>query len=938
MQENITYQGLTASTSPYLCQNGEIELCTNIAPSGSQLKPMTPPQPVFQCEEGQTVIHLHKTAARTNYLLTSDNGLTLCYKSGPKSKPQTIHKFGEKILKVCAIGNTLCVLTASALHYILWKATAYTYLGTKPPLLQFQFGLSDNYNEAYDRSTIETNDPSKTYTTAWRQTTYKATDTLTVNSDKQSVTFKPDKLTDLQNHIWALLNQTNALITRQGRFYAPFLVRCAYRLYDGTHIMHSAPVFMPVSMPNAYCVRVANAFHANVKGVHDIAISNEASVAEESAGGTDFKITHLTFAYQPADVALTCRCLNHIQAAELRANWSDIIKAVDIFVTPPVIREDPSEQVKTASIAPATICLQRAAFTHKPYNWTLSSDTSYRQEITCDIPRLSDQAYLDKIHAQSSFYKVHSYNLDTDTIPDAPAEVPIDKSALASLATNQLLTDDYNTHTTKLPFLDDSGRCLTSLHAYNARLNISCIRERLFKGFALRALTPYCENPLVHFGGEPTDDTAVSVTNIYVYLRTDQGTKVVSANGPEGYFTTQLTTKAVICNCPLFYPDTRAYRMRLQTGTATYIDLPMQPHPMLNGAVTPGAVFNNAGTCQVTDIPQKANTGDTLDITNKIYTSQANNPFFFPVTNINTISEGRIVGLSSAAKALSQGQFGQFPLYAFTTEGVWAMQVSDTGAFVTRQPITRDVCINPDSITQVDNAVAFATKRGIMLISGSESRCITEPLKTDTPYNPADELPQVATLIKWACPDRQPPQFKPFSDFLTACGIIYNYNKQQIILYNPSSTYSYVYSITDKAWGIMLSDITSKVNSYPEAMAMNLNGELVTYSNSPTAGQPTSIFILTRPLKFGHPDQLKTVRALIQRGSISHAAFRQVLYASNDLHDWQIVTTSAAPALRGFTGNPYKYYRLAFSLTLLPEESLTGFSVEYYPRLTHKMR
>ena len=59
-----------------------------------------------------------------------------------------------------------------------------------------------------------------------------------------------------------------------------------------------------------------------------------------------------------------------------------------------------------------------------------------------------------------------------------------------------------------------------------------------------------------------------------------------------------------------------------------------------------------------------------IDLPNKIYTSEINNPFHFPVLGINTIGTGTILGISSAVKALSEGQFGQFPLYAFTSEGV----------------------------------------------------------------------------------------------------------------------------------------------------------------------------------------------------------------------------------------------------------------------------
>ena len=65
---------------------------------------------------------------------------------------------------------------------------------------------------------------------------------------------------------------------------------------------------------------------------------------------------------------------------------------------------------------------------------------------------------------------------------------------------------------------------------------------------------------------------------------------------------------------------------------------------------------------------------EVIELPNKIYTSEVNNPFFFPLSGINTIGTGEIKGICSAVKALSEGQFGQFPLYAFTDEGVWALE------------------------------------------------------------------------------------------------------------------------------------------------------------------------------------------------------------------------------------------------------------------------
>ena len=88
-----------------------------------------------------------------------------------------------------------------------------------------------------------------------------------------------------------------------------------------------------------------------------------------------------------------------------------------------------------------------------------------------------------------------------------------------------------------------------------------------------------------------------------------------------------------------------------------------------------------------------------------------------------------IVGLCSNTTALSQGQFGQHPLYVFATDGVYAMSVG-TGNVVysTQTPITRDVCINPQSIKGIDQAVIFASKRGLMMIAGNTAKSISDDM------------------------------------------------------------------------------------------------------------------------------------------------------------------------------------------------------------------
>lgn len=79
------------------------------------------------------------------------------------------------------------------------------------------------------------------------------------DQEPEVLTIKEDKQSDITQSIYALINRTNNLIARKGRFYANFFVRYCYRMFDGSMIMHSSPVFIPVQIPDSYIVISANA-------------------------------------------------------------------------------------------------------------------------------------------------------------------------------------------------------------------------------------------------------------------------------------------------------------------------------------------------------------------------------------------------------------------------------------------------------------------------------------------------------------------------------------------------------------------------------------------------------------------------------------------------------------------------------------------------------
>lgn len=264
------------------------------------------------------------------------------------------------------------------------------------------------------------------------------------------------------------------------------------------------------------------------------------------------------------------------------------------------------------------------------------------------------------------------------------------------------------------------------------------------------------------------------------------------------------------------------------------------------------------------------------------------------------------------------------------------MEVSETGTYRAKQPITRDVCINPEGITQIDSAVLFPTDRGIMMISGSNAVCLSDIINVQTPFD-IRKLPRLDflhSLLGHQVDTCLPVQ--TFNVFLQGGKMIYDYPHQRIIVYNKDYTYAYVYSLRTQLWGMMYSKIKDNVNSYPDALAVTHDGKLVNFAIVDT--ENVGGLLVTRPLKLDSVNMLKTVDTIIQRGNFRRGHVQSVLYGSRDLYNWSLVWKSKDHYLRGFSGSPYKYYRIALLCNMSSGESLYGATIQYNLRKDNQPR
>lgn len=340
----------------------------------------------------------------------------------------------------------------------------------------------------------------------------------------------------------------------------------------------------------------------------------------------------------------------------------------------------------------------------------------------------------------------------------------------------------------------------------------------------------------------------------------------------------------------------------------------------------------------------KTNT-NALPYSSVVKVSEAENPLIFPAKNSVQVGSSIINALAANTRPISEGQFGDAPLYAFTDEGVWVLMLGEEGTYIARQPANRDICSNPKGILQIDDAVLFPTERGIMMQRGRESECITDVLD-DYPFDflsiyshsTKDNTYPNKLLALGNIPESD-VKYVRFRKYLEEAGMIYDYYDSRIIVFNPNYTYAYVYSLKSNMWGTMHNVFNKRVNIYPESYATDKEGHILdVYVKEPTENVP--FFLCSRPLTLGQ-DAYKTMFDCITRGyfsSIQAGKCGMVLFGSNDLVNWYYVGSSVNMYLRNIVGSPYKYFRLSLMGNLAPKESISALSTELQSRLQNKLR
>ena len=973
MIKQIPYLGLSTRSSDYECQDGEIAAAGNILTDERGLITASEPTILRTLESGAKPLYIHEPPSTDTKYYIYLSGTDLKYIPTVGGTSDTLASGVSSVEDITSVGNVLTVLQTSASGYrstrnYIFNNGSYTNVPTG-----LKIGVSFYLEGQLEVKEVE--DMIKTVVKPGGATVLEHTEE-SINSVLGGITsFYNEKVAD-------------------NKFVAPFFVRYGLELFDGSICYASAPIMMIPNSQLAPTVYTQN----DGEGTKDCHIAAAVSdLMFKVRGDSDWS-----------------------SVSSLRT--AGIVKSLVVAVSAPILRYDMNYKFRNEDWfylrdrtshplnSYSYMSLVQGSSITNPQRFSLGyligqSSSSANMDYRLEVPTRPDADVAKDMELNSSVQfvisKIDIANISANTL----TKITMDSGTLSSLATREVFDVSSVQYNTMLA---------NTLYSYNSRLNMADIKETIFPGWNPADMLGFTDVQNDNTTTTSTSNQGVgtiycgnTLTQIrdYSYSMNYRARINATINGKQediviGFGNYKNYSPIVWIYVPYKASSITLWRAVYENGTSDIIvqkrTFSLSEHSVLSGSYyVDGSMYRDmetdkawatltSGDPEYTTIKnyytrETPDTDSTKTVStesrNTIIQSEVNNPFVFKPTGRITVGNDRIIRMAANTRAISEGQFGAYPLYAFTENGVYSLSLNDTGEYVSCQPATRDVVLgNGESICQTDNAILFAAQRGIMELQGNNARCISLQLDNPLQSQSADS----ADLIDSVFGTGTAGSLAPLSEYLDGCRIIYDYTSQRYIVFNPkmvngSRVYGYAYSysrITD-TWGAFPCILQGTLNSYPEALATEGNKimDVSTVTTSETSGDRNNGWFLTRPISLGSPNEFKVIDYVRQDGVLGPLfkvtgstaipdlpiperldydpefpkvndyaqnvggfvdnEIDQVLFGSNDLIHWHIICSSRSQRISDYGGTPYKWFRLAVRCCLKPHQSVSAVTFSY---------
>lgn len=328
---------------------------------------------------------------------------------------------------------------------------------------------------------------------------------------------------------------------------------------------------------------------------------------------------------------------------------------------------------------------------------------------------------------------------------------------------------------------------------------------------------------------------------------------------------------------------------------------------------------------------------------NVLKVSLVDNPFTFLPDATYAPSQERIVAMSSNTVALSQGQFGEHPLYLFCNDGIWALAVDTSGntAYTGCFPLSREKCVNSCSVCGIDSGVVYAGEQGLMLLQGTSLRKISRPM--DDVVDSREILGSVlfkniASLVSMeGC-----AEVYDFRTYLSKAILFYLAPHNEVVMTLGDVGYSYLYSFAYGTWSRLSWSAGAFVRGYPTTRMLLTNMGVTTVMElcGDVAGS-NKVLLFTRPQLFGTKLRKRVAQLMLHCYAVPSADYDSsvpllncYMLCSNDGVNFKVVAGVEKKkcckdvVFPYYPTQSYRYYLFAIAGNLDGASLLTGIELD----------
>lgn len=765
----IPFRGQTANKM----QDGDCRTIVNLRPTKQGIyKPVAPRRELRKLTRRYDHMFVHKAGTYEHWIGIQSNKVYV----NVEEQDERIFEAAEPINSVEQIGNVVVLVCNSMTSHLLWVDGRYLFLGELPELPMFSISI----NEVELALSVKEGDGiNEEYKgpESWLarvKTTLYRTQELIVNggADGTGTTHE----------------------ARGQQLFDAHIMQYAYRLYDGSLTKYSPPVLI---MPSTHISEIKRMIWR----------PTEALKAK-------------TIGYRPT---LT-------SDAWYNEEWKDIIKSVDIFISPSLQMSSIERMIDPDDSQLETIETRGKAI-------LIKQDKEHN---------------LKSIKECGTLYLLKSipYENGTSNQSITLLQSKEDEDAIKNIQYSELLPVDTGSNHTlgaKTSYL------------YNNRLHLANIKTTFFTGhspksFAYTHQYNGSASLLRPIGGGTSIGRIWVKYIVTVTLKIDGEEYNISTTYTPPYDTNINITSLIS------YPDIRAKRIKITAVDeggimAMMCDVALVEHNYLNIAYYVEGDLKAIGERYAWEQNNTPNNVNVISYEpNKLKVSRINNPFNYPNKNTYQIGNDKILALASQAQKISEGSFGQYPLYIFTTTGIYSLQIGQGEVLYSNQvaPVSYETPISR-IVAETPYGIVFISNRGLCSISGQQVQLISESI--DQSYDYIKVHNNDIVEINW--PDEE------FEEYLSRVkSIIYNPYHDEVILIASESAYSYVYNIPKQSFWLSTEDINITVrNTFPELYVIGSNA-LKTMKES--REKSVRIAIITHPIDFMTPDIKRMQRAILR--------------------------------------------------------------------------